>query len=305
MRTRTGSQAGRHWLARMLGGALLLWAAAAAHSQPGSTGAAAAEQGEGRYIRVTRDTAGNVLSLQTAIASFGAADNSRSGIQVDLVAAVHIADAGYYDALNRRFQDYDSVLYELVAPEGTRVPADGRARGGILTGTQVAMTQLLDLTFQLDGIDYSPANFVHADLSPQEVAQSMAERGESVSQYLVKMFALAMSEQARDPYGLQDIGLLAALFSPDRARLLKSQFAVAMLDMESLAFVIEGDEGSTLVGERNKRAVAVLEERIGRGDRHVAIFYGAAHMPDMAMQLESRLGLRRKSLVWLDAWDLR
>lgn len=303
MRTRTGSQTPRHWLNRILGGVLALWAATAAYGQAAPSDPAAAH--EDSYIRVARDDAGRAASLQTAIASFGPGDGKASGLQVDLVAVVHVADAGYYDELNRRLRDYDTVLYELVAPEGTRVPSGGRARGGILTGTQVAMTQLLDLTFQLDGIDYSPANFVHADLSPQEVAQSMSERGESVSQYLVKLFAVAMAEQARDPYGLQDVGLLAALFSPDRARLLKSQFAVAMLDMESLAFVIEGDEGSTLVGERNKRAVSVLEERVRLGDRRVAIFYGAAHMPDMATRLESGLGLRRESIVWLDAWDLR
>jgi hypothetical protein len=223
---------------------------------------------------------------------------------VDLVSAVHIGDAAYYAVLNDRFRDYDAVLYELIAPEGTRVPSGG-ARGGFVSGTQVAMTRLLDLTFQLDEVDYSQANLVHADLSPQEVAQSMTNRGESFSQYFVKLFAAAMSEQARDPYGLRDVGLLAALFSSDRARLLKAQFAVAMLDMDTFTYIIEGEDGSTLVGERNRRAVSVLEERIALGDRQIAIFYGAAHMPDMATRIESDLGLVRQGVEWIEAWDLR
>jgi hypothetical protein len=305
MTTRTGIRPW-HRLAWLLGGALALAAASGAHAQvaPPDTSAATPVDNDA-YIRVAKDETGRSVALQTAIASFEPSRESRNGLRVDLVAAVHVADAAYYEELNRRFQGYDSVLYELVAPEGTRVPAGGRARGGFLTGAQVAMTQLLDLTFQLDGVDYTPANFIHADLSPEAVAQSMEENGESVSQYFAKAFALAMSEQARDPYGLQDIGLLAALFSNDRARLLKSQFATAMLDMEGLAFVIEGEDGSTLLGKRNSRAIDVLETRIEEGDRHIAIFYGAAHMTDMARQLAMRLGLARGDVVWLDAWDLR
>ncbi|MDA1178761.1 MAG: hypothetical protein O2931_08195, partial [Planctomycetota bacterium] len=60
------------------------------------------------------------IALDTAIVSFEPAvvDGSKpqgAGVRVDLVAAVHVGERSYYDVLNRRFADYDVVLYELVA----------------------------------------------------------------------------------------------------------------------------------------------------------------------------------------------
>ena len=259
---------------------------------------------DGEFLRVLSDETGSPTALQASIVSYRAG-SAASDLQVDLVSAVHIADQSYFAALNERFAEYDAVLYELVAPAGTRVPPGGGGHAGVVSNTQLALTRFLDLTFQLEQIDYTPDNFVHADLSPEEFAQSMTDRGESISQYLVKLVAAAMSEQARDPYGVGNVNLLAALFSADRARLLKAEFARAMADMEAFMLMFEGQDGSTLVTERNKRAVAVLEERIELGDRHIAIFYGAAHMTDLAARLESELGLVRAGVVWLDAWDLR
>ncbi|HET9272935.1 MAG TPA: hypothetical protein VFO09_01545, partial [Methyloceanibacter sp.] len=40
--------------------------------------------------------------------------------EIDLVAVVHVGEQAYYRRLNREFEKYDAVLYELVAPEGTR-----------------------------------------------------------------------------------------------------------------------------------------------------------------------------------------
>lgn len=302
MRAKSGSA--RRTLGTLAGAGLAVLAAAGAFGQAAVDESPARHRGADAFLRVDAEDR-RPVALQTSIVSFGPRAGVPADVRVDLVSAVHIADAQYYAELNRRFRDYDAVLYELVAPEGTRVPPGGGGHGGVVNGTQVAMTRLLDLTFQLDEIDYTQANFVHADLSPQQIAESMADRGESFSQYFVRLLAVALSEQAKDPYGLRDIGLLAALFSSDRARLLKAQFAVAMLDMETVMLVIEGEEGSTLVGERNKRAISVLEGRLRAGDRRVAIFYGAAHMPDMAARLERDFGFERRDAVWIDAWNLR
>ncbi len=46
-------------------------------------------------------------------------------MQVDLIGAVHIAHREYFQLLNKKFRNYDAVLYELVAdPEAhSRVEA--------------------------------------------------------------------------------------------------------------------------------------------------------------------------------------
>src|SRR4051812_33469939 len=60
------------------------------------------------YTRYETDRATGAAKLEVAIASF----KNAAGQQVDLVSAIHIGDAKYYQELNRRFKVYDAVLYE-------------------------------------------------------------------------------------------------------------------------------------------------------------------------------------------------
>ena len=82
--------------------------------------------GHKQYIRVARDNKGRPLALQTEIISYKAEEGKWKGVTVDLIGVVHIGDKDYYKALNKRFRDYDAVLYELVAPENANVPQPGR-----------------------------------------------------------------------------------------------------------------------------------------------------------------------------------
>ena len=243
------------------------------------------------YLRIAKDSTGAPIALQAPIVSFEPPNGEPPGLRVDLVGAIHVADADYYARLNDRFTDYDAVLYELVAPEGAR-PTPNAEPTNIVSGLQVGITQLLELHFQLDDIDYTRPNFVHADLTPEALAQSMSDRNESVLTYLQRILTASVDEGALASSNIGAPALLAMLFSPDRARMLKVLFATSMLDVETFSRIIEGDTGSSLVGERNARAVAVLADRIRRGDRHIAIFYGVAHLPDMAHRLETELGLK-------------
>jgi hypothetical protein len=49
----------------------------------------------------------------------------------------------------------------------------------------------------------------------------------------------------------------------------------------------------------------VLRKEIAKGHKKIAIFYGAAHMPDFDSHLRADFGLERKSHRWLTAWDIR
>ena len=107
---------------------------------------------------------------------------------VDLVGAVHVGEKDYYEQLNQLFTSYDAVLYELVAPEGTRIePGKSRSSRIAVSYIQNLMKDVLKLEFQLDRIDYTKPNMVHADMSPQEFSQSMKDRDES----FLKMFLQA------------------------------------------------------------------------------------------------------------------
>ena len=263
------------------------------------------EPEEGRFLRLTRDDAGSPVALEAAIVHCAPKDGGETGPTVDLVSAVHVAEKRYYQELNRVFADYDAVLFELVAPEGTQIPQGGvRPTGNPVSMLQNAMTDVLKLQFQLEGIDYTADNFVHADMSPDQFADSMRRRGESVFQVFLRMFGYAMARQAQEPGGSGDFRLLLALFDKDRALAIKRVLAEQFEDLEGSLNAIEGPEGSTLISERNKVALGVLREQIAAGKRKLAVFYGAGHMSDFEQRLADDFGLAPVSTRWLTAWDL-
>ncbi len=253
-----------------------------------------------KFVRVQRDGKGIPQSLETAIVSFSSPDHK---LQVDLIGAVHVADQAYFDQLNRRFRDYDAVLYELIAPEGTRVPRGGQKAQHPVGQLQTGLTSLLDLSFQLDQIDYTAKHLVHADLSPEQFAAKMEERGESFVQLLLRMMGQAAAQTGQNN-APSDLEMLFALFAPDRPLRLKRVMAGQFENLEGQMNVLEGPQGSTLISERNKRALEVLRQQVDAGHDRLAIFYGAGHMSDMAARLQADFGLVPGQVDWLEAWNL-
>lgn len=265
--------------------------------------AAAGKDKSTAFLRLSRDEQGQLRSLDTAVVRCVPADG-RPGATVDLVAVVHVGEAEYYEALNRLFRQYDSVLFELIAPRGTRIPKDHARRSATTLSTiQRVIKDVLELEFQLDQVDYTPENFVHADMSPEELAASMAQRDESFMKLYLRAMSISMQQQQQGK-GVSNLDLLRALFSKDRSMALKRLMAQQFENLDAMMAGIEGKDGTTIITQRNKVALEVLAERLEAGDRHIAIFYGAGHMPDMERRLEKDFGLKRKSERWLTAWDL-
>lgn len=274
--------------------------------------AESSEAGE-NWVRLRRDAKNQPLALEVAIVRYVKPEHAKlppvkAPEYVDLVGAIHVGDRGYYRELNRRFRGYDAVLYELVAPEGTVVERGrGTSSAHPLGAMQNGMKSMLELEHQLEKIDYTRANFVHADLSPDEFMQSMKDKNEGFFQLLCRMMGqgIAIQSQQAAQGESADVDILAAFFSNDRPRQLKIAMAKQFQSMESMLTGISGPDGSTLIEERNKRALEVLREQQGAGKRKLGIFYGAGHLSDMHERLVEEFGLQPVGTVWLEAWDLR
>jgi hypothetical protein len=280
--------------------------ASSSHAEADKTSTAGHKKDDDSYIRVTHDAAGNAQALETSIVRLVPAGLDNRGLSVDLISAVHVGDKGYYEKLDKRFDDYDVVLYELVAKEGTVIPkGGGDPNRNPLSSIQNAMKDLLELEYQLSGIDYTKKNFVHADLSPSEFAQSMKDKGESFWTIFFRLMAAGMARQANNPGKGGDFDILMALFEKDRAIKLKRIMADQFADMDMITAAFNGPDGSTLITERNKAALAVLGKQIDAGRKKIAIFYGGGHMPDMESRAIADYRLKRSSQEWLEAWNLR
>ncbi len=265
-----------------------------------AAGAAAAAPGE--FARVDSDADGRPRALQMAIASYAPAGDRAATGRVDLISAVHVADPSFYAALNDRFREYDALLYELVAPQGMVVTPETR-KTGFVSGAQVFMTRALGLSFQLDEVDYTPANFVHADLSQEELSASMAERNESLYTYFWRIVFATIREYARDPLGLRDWQAVVSMVGSDGDVSFKTLLAYEIANARSIEEVFGEDADSAIIGARNARAIEVLADTLENGAGNVAIFYGVGHMPDLEERLLA-MGLERVGTTWIDAWQL-
>ena len=191
--------------------------------------------------------------------------------------------------------------------KGARVPKGGGNRRGILSGIQGGMKDILALEFQLEQVDYTRENFVHADLSPEKFDAAMKERGESFLGMMFKMMGQSMALQAKmeangAPWELE---LFAAIFAEDRPLRMKRIMAAQFENLDIMTQALGGDSGSTIIEGRNAAALDVLQSELAAGKKKLAIFYGAGHLSDMEQRLGKDFQLEFNGEDWLEAWNMR
>lgn len=259
-----------------------------------------------KFLRVFRENK-KPVALQTAIAKYKLKTAAQPVVEVDLVGAVHIGEGAYYEDLNRRFATYDAVLYELVADPETRIPEKG-GEGQIanpIGAMQYGMKEMLKLDFQLEGIDYRKKNFVHADMTPKEMSDSMRERGDGLMTLMMRAMGSGMAQQAAGQ-STGELDMLTAMFSKNRPLALRRAMAKNFESMEiQMAGLADKDGKSTLITERNAKAFVVLDKELAKGTKRVAIFYGAGHLPDMHERLLKNYQATFEGIEWINAWNLK
>jgi hypothetical protein len=258
------------------------------------------------FLRITKNSKGEPQSLQVAIARYEFPPGPNQGAYVDLIGAVHIGTKDYYRDLNKRFKSYDAMLYELVADPSANKPQQREERGGFnpLGMMQTGMKDVLDLAFQLDEVDYSPSNFVHADMSPEDFAEDMNKRGDGFVAMFARMMGAGLVVQNSKKGATQQAEMMAAFASKDTIKLrrvMASQFESMDSQMAGLA---DKNGKSTLLTERNTKAFQVMESELKAGKKRLAIFYGAGHLLDMHNRLLGDYKTTQTKMEWLDAWPL-
>ena len=264
------------------------------------------------WIRLQRSRRGEPLAMQTAIVRYtvdkGGEQPKSDGPTVDLIGAVHVGDRSYYDRLNRRFKDYDALLFELVAPKGTVIEKGrGTSNSHPVGAIQNGLKSLLGLEHQLEHIDYTQKNFVHADMSPDEFSQKMEDRGESFLQMYFRLVGQEIARQSQQQADgkFTELDLFSAFFSRDRDRRIKIALAQQFEDMEGMLAGFGGPDGSTIITERNRVALEVLSDQLKDGKKKLGIFYGAGHLSDMDERLRKDFRMKPVQITWVDAWNLR
>lgn len=284
------------------------------------------------YVRYTGDDQRG--KLETVIVTM----RNKAGVTVDIIGAVHIADAAYYKTLNELFLTYDELLFELVdgqklkaATEGapkpsrnvkkpvklkpakTETPDTDDATGEeeekqnpafmLLRTMMQGFGNYFRLQYQTDGIDYKAKNFVHADVSLAEFERLQGEHGESFATIFQKALESEMNKVGKkdenEPKGGQ---LLLALLGDSSG--IKIAMARMLGKVETIGEEVGFGADSVIVGERNRVALEIFDREIKTGRKKLGIFYGAAHLDDLEKRLEKR-GYQRTAERWLTAWDIK
>jgi hypothetical protein len=271
-----------------------------------------------KFVRFTDEKGGG--RLETAVVTY----KNNAGVELKLVSAIHIGEKSYFESLNKDFEAEDAVLYELVKEKGAPLPGPEAMRkkaaeGGDAGANPIGQLQrflkdTLDLEFQLDVIDYTKKNFIHADMDKAQFEKAQAERGESFETLMLQQLLAAMKNpQAHALPGNANGGdetetlkeLVKLVTRPDMERQVKTFVAKQMDQMDDAAMGLDGPGGSVILTERNKAALKVLDQTVKDGKKKIALFYGAAHMPDMSKRVRE-MGFRPSGPVeWKTAWDLR
>ncbi len=263
---------------------------------------ACANEKERDFVRFVEDEKSG--KLQTAVVRFENAD----GVKADLIGVVHIGDKAYYEALNKSFKAYDALLYEMVGGVSkgpiTKEQMKSGKKDNPLRFFQILMQRMLELEFQLDQIDYSASNFVHADMDWKTFSKMREERGENLLKMLEKSYEHQQKLEKEGKGKQFDIAeLTKVLYSDQSADEIKLVLGKQFQGVESMITGMEGDDDSVIIAERNKVAIGVLEKQMKKGRKNVGVFYGAGHLPGMAEILEEK-GFKLKKIDWLTAWDV-
>lgn len=218
-----------------------------------------------------------------------------------------------------------------------------RSRGfNILGCIQRQMARVLMLDFQLDCLDYQAEKWYHADLDFETFKKLQLEKGESFFTFARDMTlrstkAMIQPASIREDLGpwrskllwasrvlpmplvglfiiggvCADVGSQSSEF-PELEALSRLDFGAAMkvflakrLTSEFTQVTADVEEGSVIIGERNRVAIEALRRSLDEGHNRIAILYGGGHMPDLGRRLREEFDLVPSRVQWITAWSIR
>jgi hypothetical protein len=173
---------------------------------------------------------------------------------------------------------------------------------------QAELAKALGLEFQLDGIDYDRSSFRCSDMSMDQLERAMEAEGLDMAPLEGSLAASSLPGRIT-VFILRIVRTLDIFFDGMIADALKVMLIELFSDEAFLEQSMRqfGDGfARVLIEQRNQIVVDDLKVIVEneRDVRSLAIFYGAAHMPDMAERLVQQLGYRPEGEQWFTAFEV-
>lgn len=252
--------------------------------------AKSAEQEPRAFMRLVENEQGGWLEVLVATYTKGDAS-------VTLFGCVHIADPTFYKGMQKRFESYDALLYELIGPKDLR-PYPGMPSGDHwLSMVQDGMGSGLKLKGQFECMDYRQDNFVHADMTGRQWQRALKAAGKSE---IGEMISVGPQDVDREKEAKQQpVNLVKAFRSGGGISQLRIVMGRAVCSPDATG------QPTVIIHGRNERCLEVLQDQLQAGKKKLGIFYGAAHLAHMEERLTKDMGFRKEKEEWVQAWDCR
>jgi len=244
------------------------------------------------FLRTT-DLADKSRGLQTASVEYRPASGGGPGIW--LVGVAHLGTGEYFQAIQQRLDRQTVVLYEGVGLHDVKKGPGATSDAGI----QTTLAKALGLKFQLDAIDYRRPSFVNSDLQVPELEKEVKARAPADAatqdQTFHQLIDALQGNGAMAGALSQVVGLLGS--SPEMREMTKAMLievlgqAGELLAATRTASPELNDLLDVILTQRNEIVIRDLGAQLRRlraGDS-IAIFYGAAHMDELARHLRDEL----------------
>ena len=254
------------------------------------------------FLRAT-ETAEKLSAIQTASVEYRPVTGH--GPAVWLVSVAHLGTPEYFAAIQQRLDAKSIVLFEGVGLEDQMQASPGAATHE--EGIQKQLSNALGLVFQLDAIDYRRKNFVNSDLPVAGVEKEIRARTETAAApnetYQMLMGAIQGSPQTMDLLKPMMAFLTASPEMRETTRLLLIEVLSRAEEMVGFAKSISPemkDLFDVLLTGRNAIVLRDLKTQIAQHPpgETIAIFYGAAHMTELAKRLREELHYAPAAQVW-------
>jgi hypothetical protein len=256
------------------------------------------------FLRST-ETDAKLSAIQTGAIEFRPLEGK--GPSIWLVSVAHLGTPEYYKAIQKRLEPMTVVLFEGVglAEQMKQGPGSVDRDAGI----QKQLSDALGLTFQLDAIDYRHSNFVNSDLPVEGVQKEVEERAAAGDEtktnetFNMLMQAIQGSGQGADMLKPMMAFLTGTPEMRETTRLMLIEVLARAEDMVAFVKSVSPemkDLFEVLLTERNAIVMRDLRAQLAKlksGDS-VAIFYGAAHMPELAKRLRSEFNYAPGAVQW-------
>lgn len=246
-----------------------------------------------QFTRLQKKPGTKVESVQTRAVRY--VPTTGDGPIIWLIGVAHIGEADYYKGIQKLLDQQGLVLFEGVSNNGERKDVD-------LSSTYKLFASTIGLVFQLTSIDYKHDNWKNSDVTWQELQDLAAKEGGQQGKDSLDAIGNAMDTNSGQ--GKMIASFLDSIKNdPGSQAALRVVLAEALSSPDMLKNVLSALQSDVVLRARNDKIFSDLQGNLktNSAPRSVALFYGAAHMPDLESRITKTLGYKMTEDRWYSA----